>query len=404
MWKKASVTRAETGIVAAILALAFAVRLYYMKAFVQPALSGDAANYVAMVKRWVATGIYSFWGGGPDAYVTPGYPTFLAFFFRWFDGSSHDPLIWVYGAQIMLSTLTVFGLYLIGRRVCNSYAGYLAGLAYALYPTAIWASALILTETLYIFLFTGYVYLFLVGMDRESRKWTAAAGFVLGLTVLVRPAVAPLAIMPLIYWLLVRRVQGPIKLTIWHLAPFVIVMLPWWIRNTISLGHFVALATQTGNPFLAGTDPYFTEGERLFKNLQGVDQQALGWQRIREGLATHPSTWIMWFTVGKLRVLFNDLWVVPHGRYFDMWQHLHQWGVYLGFSSLLLYVKNVKIRPLLLFVLIPTALQLMFLPLTRYGFVMMPLLMVLAAVVIVYLATPQRGEQPLEEQKDRVVP
>ncbi|KEO81352.1 glycosyltransferase family 39 protein [Tumebacillus flagellatus] len=390
MWKKASVTRAETIWATLIMALAFAVRLYYMKVFEQPALSGDAANYVAMVKRLVNTGAYSFWGGQPDAYVTPGYPLFLAFFFKVFGHSAHDPLMWVYGAQILLSTLTVLGLYLIGRRVCNALAGGLAALAYALYPTAIWASTLVLTETLYIFLFTAYAYVLLVAMDRESRWWTAAAGAVLALAVLVRPSVAPLAVMPLIYWGLVRRIEKPIQLTIWHLAAFGIVMLPWWIRNTVTLGHFVALATQTGNPLLAGTDPYFTEGEKLFQNLQGVDQQALAWQRIREGFTQHPATWAAWFTVGKLRELYLNLWEVPHGGHFDFWKPIHAMSVFFGFASLLLYLRNVRIRPLILLVVIPTALQLVFLPLTRYGFVSVPLLMVLGAVVIVTLIKKDR--------------
>lgn len=396
MWKKASVKGTETGIVAAILALALTVRFYYMYTFEQPALSGDAANYVRMVKRFVETGLFSFWGGEPDAYVTPGYPLFLALFFKVFLHTNHDPLMVVYIAQIILSVLTVLGLYLLGRRVCNPLAGYLAAAAYALYPTAIWSTCLILTETLYIFLFVWYAYLVFHAMERESPVWTAVAGAVLGLAVLVRPSIAPLAIFPLLYWLLCRRVQHPIKLTLWHVAGFVIVLLPWWIRNLVSLGHFVALATQSGNPFLAGTDPYFTEGDKLFENIQDVDQQALGWQRIREGLATSPALWIMWFTVGKLRVLYSDLWVVPHDNHFDMWQHLHQWSVYLGFSALLLYFKNSKVRPLLVLVIIPTVLQLMFLPLARYGFVMVPLLMVLAATVVVTLV--RRGDS-----KDQIV-
>lgn len=81
MWKKASFTRTESCIVAAILALAFAVRLYYLRVFEQPALTGDAAHYVAMVKRWLSTGMFSFWGGEPDAYVTPGIRCFWPFFF-----------------------------------------------------------------------------------------------------------------------------------------------------------------------------------------------------------------------------------------------------------------------------------------------------------------------------------
>jgi 4-amino-4-deoxy-L-arabinose transferase-like glycosyltransferase len=290
----------------------------------------------------------------------------------------------VRGAQIILSVLTVFLIFIIGRKV-NRAVGLLAAVAYALYPTAIWASALILTETLYIFLFMLYVYLFLQAMDRGSDKWTLASGIALGLATLVRPSVLPLVIMPIVYFILVRRIQEPIRLTLFSLVGFVLVMMPWWIRNIVTLNQIVLTATQAGNPLLAGTDPYFSIGDKLFENIANIDQKALAIDRIKAGFASDPYIWTAWFTVGKIRFMLRDLWVMPHGTFFDAFQHIHQWSVYLGFAAVLLYRKIRAIRPLIWFVLIPTGLQLLFLPLTRYGFPVMPLLMILGATVVVYL-------------------
>ena len=41
------------------------------------AYSPDEENYIDMARNLLEHGYYSYWGGEPDAYVSPGYPVFL---------------------------------------------------------------------------------------------------------------------------------------------------------------------------------------------------------------------------------------------------------------------------------------------------------------------------------------
>jgi hypothetical protein len=95
---------------------------------------------------------------------------------------------------------------------------------------------------------------------------------------------------------------------------FSLVMMPWWVRNYVVLNKVVVFATQSGNPFLRGTDPYDPYDKIGPSIMAGVPESAMqrvGVERIRQGLQTDPGRWIKWFTVGK----FEFLWVKPWGMY-----------------------------------------------------------------------------------------
>jgi 4-amino-4-deoxy-L-arabinose transferase-like glycosyltransferase len=380
----------------AILLLAFALRLFYINNFQHLPIDGDAAHYIRMAKRLILEGYYSYWGGHPDAFVTPGYPLFLTILLRLFWDTQELFPMRVYQVQLFFSVGTSLLIYLIGKRVANGFVGLLASLAFALYPTSIWATAHVLTETIYTFFFVLYAFLFLLAMEREDVRFSLAAGLALGITVAIRPSVAPLLVLPLLYSLLVTRLRHPLRTALLQAIGFALVLAPWWLRNLLTMGDLILFATQAGNPLLAGTDPYFTIGEQLFKNLDGVDQKALALERIRDGFSRDPYLWTAWFTVGKLRAMFHDLWVVPHGDYFDALQHVHQWSVYLGFAGFLLWKRRPALRTLVLLTVIPLAIQLLFLPLTRYAFPFMPLLMVLGASVVHLIL---KGRDPIPHEK-----
>lgn len=380
-------------LVGLILLAALALRLYFLIKVEQPPLFGDAKNYDAMVRRLLTTGVYSFWGGGPDAYVTPGYPLFLAGIYKLFWLGGGSPLMKVRGIQALLSVATILLSYLMVRRLHGKTAALLTGLLSSVYVSMVWSPAAILTETLFVFLFMLYVYLFLIGMEKESFAWTLLSGGVFSLSVLVRPASAPLLILPLLYHWFMKKRRNIIPLLVATGIGFVLVMLPWWIRNVQALGHLVLTATQSGNPLLAGTDPYFREGDALFKNLQGVDQSALAWQRIREGFTHETGLFIQWFTIGKWWYMFHEPWYdIPHGGFLDRLMFLHMPIVVIGWLSVLFAYVWRELR-LFAFILIGmTGIQLMFLPLTRYAFPMMPFLIMGTSMVIARLLTGEKGE------------
>ncbi|HEU4963980.1 MAG TPA: hypothetical protein VFV52_09030, partial [Bacilli bacterium] len=236
------------------------------------------------------------------------------------------------------------------------------------------------------FCFAACLWAFLTGMDKLSWGWLGFAGLLFGAAVLVRPAFAPFAVLPLVYHFFVERRRNIIGLTLAFGAGFVLVMAPWWIRNLVSLDQLIVLATGSGNPMLAGSDPYFREGSALFQNLQGVDQQALAIQRIKDGFRNEFWLFLEWFTVGKWWYLFREPWDIPHAGFLDSLRWLHKPLVYIGWAAAVLFAWRWReLRLFALMLVDMTGLQLMFLPHERYGFSMMPLVIMLTAMLVVRL-------------------
>ena len=74
------------GGLALICITAFLYSLFYVETAgkYSTSYSPDEGNYINMAKRLLSEGVYSFWGNGPDAYVSPGFPLFLALFMKIF--------------------------------------------------------------------------------------------------------------------------------------------------------------------------------------------------------------------------------------------------------------------------------------------------------------------------------
>lgn len=385
-----ALSKREWLFLAVILLTAFALRLYFIIKVPQLDLWPDSLNYDKMARRIVAEGRYSFWGGASDAFITPGYPMFLAILYKlfWLGPDAGTPLMKVRGVQAILSTVSIFFFYLSVRRLAGVAAAAITAVLMTFYVSMVWAPAMILTETLFLFFFSIYLFLFLTGMEKRSWAWLLGAGVVFGLSVLVRPAGAPFLVLPLVYHFFVQRREGILKLSAVFAAGFVLAMLPWWLRNLVVLDQFIVLATGNGNPMLAGTFPYYGHGyETVMQNLQGVDQQALAIERIKQGFRTEFWLYLEWFTVGKWWYLFREPWDMPHAGFLDSWKWMHLPLVITGWIGVLFAWKWRALRLFALLLLGMTGLQLMFLPHERYGFSMMPLVIMLASMLVVFVAT-----------------
>lgn len=386
-------TALESLVLGLILLVALVVRAYYIHTVPQPPLFTDAKNYDETALRLLHTGVFSYWGNGPDAYVTPGYPLFLALVYTIADWIGGNRLMDARYAQALLSVVTIFWMYLIVRRLQGRVAASLAVVLGAVYVSMIWASAAILTETLFNFFFVLYLYVFLIAMQKDDWRWSGLGGAVLGLTALVRPTPAPLVVLlPLLYHGLVER-----RRHIWRhlgvaLVAFSMVMAPWWLRNLHTFGHLILFATESGDPMFAGTDPYFRLGDKLYQTVPpGADLTQMAKQRIVEGFTHEPGLYLQWFTTGKWWYLFRRPWgwneseALITGHFWEGMDWLHLPIVYAGWASVLLTPWWRNLRVLSFVLLILTGIQLLFLPLARYAFPMMPILIMMASVAVIRL-------------------
>lgn len=171
----------------------------------------------------------------------PGYEFFLAGLYLIF-GHSYE-IVWV--AQALLHSLTTLFIFLIAVKIfpeMNRWVGISAAIFIGLSPDLIEISAMLMTETLYLFLTTVVLYLFVTMYSKPSTYWLSLAlGLVLGIAILTRPPL--LFFIPVIAWFLFF--QKEYRSLAIFIGSVVVVLAPWVARNYF-IYHQIILTTLIG--------------------------------------------------------------------------------------------------------------------------------------------------------------
>ena len=199
----------------------------------------DEQDYHALAESLIAGKGYSTPEGIPTAYRPPGWPVVLSGIYR----LSATPLIakifnaLVYGLSAYLLSVLVGRIVREGRIV--------APLLCAIYPLALYTSTTLYPQTLATGLLLAV--LVLVGHTKADTRSLIMAGLLFGFSVLTVPAF--LLVSPLMIPFFVRP-------TIQRLCLFAciaaLVVLPWTLRNTATLGGFTPVSTNSGINLLLG--------------------------------------------------------------------------------------------------------------------------------------------------------
>ncbi|PYI53121.1 ArnT family glycosyltransferase [Paenibacillus flagellatus] len=378
-----NVYRAALGV---ILTLALALRLHYVLNETYAPVEWDQLEYTKLAIQLLEHGFYAYRDTVPNTLVTPGFPMLLVAVYALFgydaaNPASMDSYMAVRVLNCFMSVGAIGFLYLIGTRLFHRFAGLLAALFAAVYAQYVWACSLILTEVPFLLAFTAFLYMQVRVVQDNRLRDHAIMGLLLAAVVLIRPNTLPLAVVP--YLFLWARHRKPFAKEIGYAAAaFVLLMSPWWIRNGMTFHAFIPVARgEAGNPFLGGTDPYFrgTIDWTRVNAMSGEEQMAEGLRRIKQGLIDDPWLWIKWFTVGKFAVFFNHLWVGPYQVFVPDWyfaalRRLHFLLVYAGWFTLLT-LRTRSLRLLFANLALFLGIHLLFIPVDRYSFGMMPFLM-----------------------------
>lgn len=390
-----------------VLLIILAVAAYFRVDFIRSVAHGmshDAKNYSAMARQLLEQGIYGYDSRDPNAYVTPGYPLFLAAIFRIVGYQQRDPLPWVRFAQILLSMLTIIMLFRLSCRIAGRAAGLLAAAISAVYPPFIWANGAILTEVLATFLLVGYLLWQHIAIRRQSLLHAWIAGLWLGLTVLVRPEFLP-ALFAVYGYFWLARIENRRRLLLMFstgLLGIILILMPWWIRNAVTLHRFIPLATQT-NPLMAGTYPNNQFSDGMGVDTQGKTEKEIALERIRVGFTQHPRLFTWWYTFGKLKYTYGEMYagggyqpfylVFPHER------DLHKALVWLGVLALLAggLQRRREVNYISVSLVLMSIIRLAFVPEFRYNFEEMPMLVLLDSIFLVQwvmMLFPEKQELP----------
>lgn len=234
--------------VAAILAVALAVRVVVVLATRDLRLVDDPADYQRLALS-VAHG-HGFGdtvlaaGGGPTAFRAPLYPFLLGVFYNLFGVSVTAARL----VQAVLGTATVALIGLLAYRMFGRRAGLIAAAVAAVYPPLIVSGASLLTESIAIPLLVGAILLALEFRRRDDVRWAIAAGVVTGLAVLTREN-SFLLLVPLVLLAWTRRPRWSVRALVAPVAVViaaVVVVTPWTIRNVATMDALVPVTDSTG--------------------------------------------------------------------------------------------------------------------------------------------------------------
>lgn len=224
----------------------------------------DAVEYNSLALNiWKTNSLRDF-----GAIRTPGYPLLVAFFYYLF-GLGGAWLVLIF--QIILDLITIYLVYLIGKRISSSlWVGPAAAFLYAVsFPTALYSS-LLLTEIPFAFFIVLTVWLLIqaLGQSQKSFWLLGASGLTLGIATLIRPITQYLPIVIVLFWLAVAVYQRKISWRIiggvaLFLFIFILVIFPWLIRNKNLYGYWSLSTVQ-------GLNLCFKNASYLKSDIEGI--------------------------------------------------------------------------------------------------------------------------------------
>lgn len=244
------------------------------------ALTGDANAYRILAENIINHGVFSVSSRAPffpESFRSPGFPFFLAPFFgltgNWFT------VLFFHG--LWASALPVL-LYVLCRKI-DERAAFVSAIIFTFEPTRLFLANNLLTDTL--FTLSLFSSLILFWDARNSRKRVFMSGALLGFAALVRPIAVflPLVFLSFAAGFFGLRFQNDgrrLKLSLFFLAGFILIVFPWSLRNKIIFDSWQLSSVASSNlanynvpEFLKFSDPPYKEDalEELKKLDEGRD-------------------------------------------------------------------------------------------------------------------------------------
>lgn len=239
----------------------------------EPKGLGDPLFYLLFAKGISSGRGYVSASGHPTAYYPPGYPYFLGVIQWVLDrlGLASQMVSVTLVVQALMGAATAGIMVIATRRITGPVlgaarahrSGMIAGSIVALWPNLIVQTGLVLSETLFLFLFVALLAAVAsIVDDRRSTTGTRTRNLIIGATlfascVVVRPQ-STLLVLPLIVMVLVacRRDRREIlAIAGVFTAALLIVLTPWTIRNAVQLHAFIPITTNTGDNLCMGFNP-----------------------------------------------------------------------------------------------------------------------------------------------------
>ncbi len=197
----------------------------------------DAIGYFRLAENLRHHGVFSrseqppF---APDSVLTPVYPFFVAVLLTLAGGK-----LWIIPVtQGLVNSLSAVLVFKAGEKLFNTRAGFIAGLCFALDPSALVRTFSLLTETLFTFLFLVANFFLIQYASKPAAKSLITSAVLLGVAALCRPVAlyffVPAAAM--LFFTNSSSLKIRAKNAAIYVAVFVLTLSPWLVRNKLMFG------------------------------------------------------------------------------------------------------------------------------------------------------------------------
>ena len=244
-------------VVAFLVRLAFVIWLRDISADPTTRSTNDDYEFNVFAQNLAAGRGYVNDQGLPSSFRAPGFSFFLAGLY--FLAGTNYVLVFV--SLCALGAVSCVLTWLLAREFFPENWARVAGVLSAVYLPHMYFATVLFSENLFVPLLTLGMWLTVRFLKGASTWYLAIAGMVFGLATLTRPF--GLIFLPL-FGVLVWFVRRPlptrlVNVGVWT-ACFLVVMVPWTVRNYRVHGEFVLVATNGGSTFYgANNDRVVTE-------------------------------------------------------------------------------------------------------------------------------------------------
>ncbi len=356
--------------------------------------SPDADSYVKMAYQLINKGVYGYNSTSSNAYVTPSQPFYIASILMFNKILNVNDMFLIAFFNLLLNIGSIILIYFISLEMFkNKRISFLSSLLFAIYFSNVYFIRTALTEIPAIFFMLLSMFIFLKAFKKDKAFLYMLFIIIYAITIMFRPALAPLLLIGFfIIWKKYGLKSGTKRLMYFSVG-FILIILPWIIRNYLLFHQLFIFSSHGGNPFLSGTYPFYMDDfdSVILKEL-GMSQMEYGKYRLMEGLKSDPKLYISWFTLGKFLWLFGGpcSWLYYRNsysflRYFVYFQHF----LILFFSILCIFKywkKDNHLKVLSSIVILYVLIHLGFIAIPRFGYLIFPILSILAsyAIILIY--------------------
>lgn len=201
-------------------------------------------------------------GGDPTSFWPPGYSAYLGLAYRAFGED-----LWVARfSNILVGALTMVPVYVVGRRLFDDPSARCGVVIAAFLPSFVFWTPVLLSDTLFTFLFACSLALLLYAFDgkeatdrRRTSLCLIIGGLAIGVSTLVRGQGLVLLPLAAVWWMCIQvPFRQVVYATLGMSVVTVAVLVPWAIRNTVLFDSPIFLSTNFGYNLRIGHAPYAT--------------------------------------------------------------------------------------------------------------------------------------------------